>query len=94
MRSLYNPFLESEWGMTHKGNLLAKTGFKNIEWVQSMFAAHTDIYNTFTEKIMSQIHQGICHIENEKYSTPKNAVMTRFNTNLFPRLEMPLDFYQ
>ena len=30
--------LEIEWGMTHRANKLAETGWKNIEWVQTHFA--------------------------------------------------------
>ena len=54
--------------MTHEGNLLAESGWKDIEWIQDLF----------------KIHEGICYLEKEKCSTPKNAVVSRFNSNLFP----------
>ena len=62
--------------MTHRGNLLAKSGFKGIEWVQKHFDFQGSLYATLTEKVLSQIHVGICYAENVKYSSPKNAAVS------------------
>ena len=44
--------------MTHRGNLLAKSGFKAIECVQIHFDFQESLYATLTKKVLSQIHAG------------------------------------
>ena len=50
--------------MTHKGNLLAQSGWKDVQWVEDQFNMHQSLYTTLSEKVMSQIHEGICYLEN------------------------------
>eukprot|EP01083_Nonionella_stella_P248247 859700_1 len=80
----YNVFMWIEWCMTHRGNLLGKSGWKTIAYIQKHWDMQKLLYRTFSQKIMSQLYCGVCFLEEERAIVPKQDSETRFNSALKP----------
>eukprot|EP01083_Nonionella_stella_P079037 216609_1 len=80
----YNVFMWIEWCMTHRGNLLGKSGWKTIAYIQKHWDMQKLLYRTFSQKIMSQLYCGVCFLEEERAIAPKQDSETRFNSALKP----------
>ena len=76
--------MDIEWGMTHKGNLLAKNGWDKIPWAARHLEMVQKTYTVFSYKIMRQLYKGMCALNDHKYTAAKKTCEWRFNCSLLP----------
>ena len=88
IRQNKNKMLAIEWCMTHRGNLLCKNAWKRVKIVIVLFEMQQLLYSKFTEKNLSQLYEGIVVGDDLVYVTVKNAVVTRYNTHLYPSINI------
>ena len=70
--------------MTHKGNLLAQNGWKQIDWAERHLVMVSKLYTLFSCKIMRQLYAGMSALEKQPYSAVKRSIDHRFNCKLLP----------
>ena len=84
IRNQKNRLIEIDWGMTHKGNLLAQNGWDEVVFAQRHMKMVSLIYTVFSRKIMRQLYRGICDSDEAKVSSAKKTCDWRFNCSLVP----------